>query len=70
MWTAVITTASLALIDEAKCIGCTRCLRACPVDAMVGAHQFTHAVIEDERTGWELCVAPCPVDCMSVETVR
>jgi electron transport complex protein RnfB len=57
---------SVAVIDEALCIGCTHCRTACPVDAIVGAHQYMHSVIESECTGCELCVAPCPVDCISM----
>lgn len=57
---------SVAVIDEARCIGCTHCRNACPVDAIVGAHQFMHTVIAAECTGCELCVAPCPVDCISM----
>lgn len=56
----------VAIIDEARCIGCTHCRSACPVDAIVGAHQLMHTVIEAECTGCELCVAPCPVDCISM----
>ncbi len=57
---------SVAVIDESLCIGCTHCRNACPVDAIVGAHQLMHSVIESECTGCELCVAPCPVDCISM----
>ena len=57
---------SVAVIDEALCIGCTHCINACPVDAIVGAHQLMHTVIASECTGCELCVAPCPVDCISM----
>jgi electron transport complex protein RnfB len=57
---------SVALIDESACIGCYHCRNACPVDAIVGAHQFMHTVIESECTGCELCVAPCPVDCITM----
>ena len=53
-----------AVIDESRCIGCTHCRGACPVDAITGAHQFMHTVIRSECTGCELCVAPCPVDCI------
>ena len=59
-------TPAVAVIDEALCIGCTHCRNACPVDAIVGAHQLMHTVIERECTGCELCVAPCPVDCISM----
>jgi electron transport complex protein RnfB len=57
---------SVAIIDEALCIGCTHCRNACPVDAIVGAHHLMHTVIASECTGCELCVAPCPVDCISM----
>ena len=60
------TGAGKAFIDEAACIGCARCLQVCPVDAILGAHQYMHTVIADECTGCELCVAACPVDCISL----
>ena len=63
---AEAATPAVAVIDEALCIGCTHCLKACPVDAIVGAHQLMHTIIESECTGCELCVAPCPVDCISM----
>lgn len=53
-------------IDEALCIGCTKCIAACPVDAIVGAPKRMHTVLADECTGCELCLAPCPVDCIHV----
>ena len=56
----------VARIDEAACIGCTLCIQACPVDAILGAGKRMHTVIEDECTGCELCVEPCPVDCISL----
>lgn len=59
-------TGRVAFIDEARCIGCTHCITACPVDAIVGAQQFMHTVIVDECTGCDLCLAPCPVDCISM----
>ena len=55
---------AVALIDEAACIGCTACIRACPVDAIMGASKFMHTVISDECTGCRLCVDPCPVNCI------
>ncbi|MCH8334645.1 MAG: electron transport complex subunit RsxB [Proteobacteria bacterium] len=58
----------LAMIDEALCIGCTYCRDVCPVDAIVGAHQFMHTVIASECTGCELCVPRCPVDCIRMES--
>src|SRR6202043_1658784 len=54
----------VAQIDEARCIGCIKCLPPCPVDAIVGARQLTHTVVAELCTGCELCVAPCPVDCI------
>jgi electron transport complex protein RnfB len=54
----------VAFIREAECIGCTKCIQACPVDAIVGAAKLMHSVIVDECTGCDLCVAPCPVDCI------
>ena len=57
----------VAWIDEAHCIGCTLCLDACPVDAIIGAHQQMHTVIRQECTGCELCVDPCPVDCIHMQ---
>jgi len=54
----------VALIDEERCIGCTKCLPPCPVDAIVGAPRRMHTVIAELCTGCELCVAPCPVDCI------
>ena len=56
----------IACIDERSCIGCTLCLQACPVDAILGAAQRMHTVIGIECTGCELCVAPCPVDCIAM----
>jgi len=61
---------SVAVIDEALCIGCTLCIQACPVDAILGAAKHMHTVIEKECTGCELCVAPCPVDCISMQAVQ
>ena len=57
----------VAVIDESRCIGCTHCRTACPVDAIVGAHHMMHTVIRQECTGCELCIAPCPVDCISMQ---
>jgi electron transport complex protein RnfB len=58
-----------AVIREAECIGCTKCIQACPVDAILGAAKQMHTVIADECTGCELCVAPCPVDCIEMHTI-
>ncbi len=54
----------VAWIDESVCIGCTKCIAACPVDAIVGAAKQMHTILEAECTGCELCIAPCPVDCI------
>ncbi|HNW79202.1 MAG TPA: electron transport complex subunit RsxB [Candidatus Competibacteraceae bacterium] len=59
----------LAVIDEQNCIGCTLCLQACPVDAILGAAKHMHTVIARECTGCELCLAPCPVDCIDMVPV-
>jgi electron transport complex protein RnfB len=56
----------VAVIDEAICIGCTKCIQACPVDAIVGASKLMHTVIASWCTGCELCIPPCPVDCISL----
>ncbi|HEY6940676.1 RnfABCDGE type electron transport complex subunit B, partial [Dokdonella sp.] len=59
----------VAVIDEGVCIGCTKCIQACPVDAIVGAAKRMHTVIADECTGCELCLPPCPVDCIALVPV-
>lgn len=56
----------LAFIREDECIGCTKCIQACPVDAILGATRQMHTVISNECTGCELCVAPCPTDCIDM----
>ena len=56
----------VAVIDEAACIGCTKCIQACPVDAIVGASRVMHTVIASWCTGCELCIPPCPVDCIAL----
>ena len=56
----------VAVIDEARCIGCTLCIQACPVDAIVGAAQLMHTVVIELCSGCDLCVAPCPVDCIDM----
>ena len=59
----------VAVIDEDICIGCTKCIQACPVDAIVGASKLMHTVIASWCTGCELCIPPCPVDCIVLEPV-
>jgi Na+-translocating ferredoxin:NAD+ oxidoreductase subunit B len=60
---------AVAIIDEAWCIGCTLCIKACPADCIVGTHKRMHTVIEGECTGCELCLPACPVDCIRLEPV-
>ena len=60
----------VARIDEARCIGCARCLAPCPVDAIVGAPRFVHTVLAERCTGCDLCLAPCPVDCIEMQPAR
>lgn len=61
---------SVAVIDENLCIGCTLCIQACPVDAIVGAAKQMHTVVPELCTGCELCVQPCPVDCIHMEVIK
>lgn len=56
----------VAVIREAECIGCTKCIQACPVDAIIGSAKLMHTIITDACTGCELCIPPCPVDCISL----
>ncbi|MCS4534449.1 RnfABCDGE type electron transport complex subunit B [Neisseria montereyensis] len=67
---AKIQEKALAWIDEETCIGCTACIRACPVDAIMGASKLMHTVISQECTGCGLCVEPCPVDCIYMQPVQ
>jgi len=60
---------TVAVIREPECIGCTKCIQACPVDAILGAAKLMHTVIADECTGCDLCVEPCPVDCIDMVPV-
>ncbi len=60
----------VAIIDEQTCIGCTLCIQACPVDAILGAAKQMHTIIEAECTGCELCLPPCPVDCITMVPVK
>jgi electron transport complex protein RnfB len=64
------TAPSVVRIRPQDCIGCTKCLQACPVDAIVGAAKYLHLVLEDECTGCQLCIAPCPVDCIDLIPVE
>ena len=61
---------TVVVIDEQRCIGCTLCIQACPVDAIVGAAKLMHTVIESECTGCNLCLPPCPVDCIDIVQVK
>ena len=61
---------AVAFIDENTCIGCTFCIQACPVDAILGAAKQMHTIIEKECTGCELCLAPCPVDCITMPEIK
>lgn len=58
---------AVAVIDENTCIGCTLCIQACPVDAILGSAKHMHTIISSECTGCELCLAPCPVDCITMQ---
>ncbi len=60
----------VAFIIEEDCIGCTKCIQACPVDAIIGAAKQMHTIIADECTGCDLCVAPCPVDCIKMIPIK
>lgn len=60
---------AVAVIDESLCIGCTLCIQACPVDAIVGASKQMHTVVAQLCTGCELCIAPCPVDCIHMQPI-
>ena len=61
---------SVAIIDEKTCIGCTLCIQACPVDAILGSAKHMHTIIEKECTGCELCLPPCPVDCIDMVPLK
>ena len=58
-----------AIIREAECIGCTKCIQACPVDAIIGAGKLMHSIIAQECTGCGLCIEPCPVDCIDLQSL-
>ena len=60
----------VAFIDEAACIGCTACIKACPVDAIIGASKLMHTILINQCTGCELCVPACPVDCITMEPLQ
>jgi Na+-translocating ferredoxin:NAD+ oxidoreductase subunit B len=61
---------SVAVIDEASCIGCVKCIAVCPVDAILGSSKMMHTVILSECTGCELCIPACPVDCISMQVLE
>lgn len=61
---------SVAIVREAECIGCTKCIKACPVDAIIGSAKLMHTIITHECTGCGLCVEPCPVDCIEMVTLE
>ncbi|WP_077338768.1 electron transport complex subunit RsxB [Pseudocolwellia agarivorans] len=67
---ATDNTPKVAFIIEEDCIGCTKCIQACPVDAIIGTTKQMHTVIVDECTGCDLCVAPCPVDCIEMRPIE
>ena len=60
---------TVVIIDEQICIGCTLCIQACPVDAILGSAKMMHTIIESECTGCDLCIPPCPVDCIYIKPV-
>lgn len=60
---------SLARIKEEECIGCTKCIQACPVDAIVGSAKLMHSIVNHECTGCGLCISPCPVDCIEMVSI-
>ena len=66
---ATMRMPATAVIREAECIGCTKCIQACPVDAIVGAAKWMHSIVTQECTGCGLCVEPCPVDCIDWVTL-
>ena len=61
---------AVAVVDEMRCIGCVRCIEACPVDAIVGAQGLMHTGVEPWCLGCELCLPPCPVDCIDMVAPR
>lgn len=72
MWDVdgTVKVGRVAVIAEQRCIGCTLCIQACPVDAILGAQKQMHTVISQECIGCELCIAPCPVDCIEMVAIK
>jgi len=64
------TEKTVVIIDEQVCIGCTLCIQACPVDAILGAAKQMHTIIIDECTGCDLCIPPCPVECIHIVPLK
>ncbi|OGV25889.1 MAG: hypothetical protein A3F18_02955 [Legionellales bacterium RIFCSPHIGHO2_12_FULL_37_14] len=63
-------TPQIAVIDESTCIGCTKCIKACPFDAIIGTNKHMHVVLPQDCTGCGLCVDPCPVDCITLIPIK
>ena len=66
----LVKSEQVALINEEQCIGCVKCARVCPVDAIIGAAKQMHTIMTERCTGCELCIPPCPVDCITMESTR
>ncbi|AKZ65688.1 Electron transport complex protein RnfB [Candidatus Palibaumannia cicadellinicola] len=60
----IIDNKEVAWINEADCIGCTKCIKVCPVKAIIGTHRTVHTVVSDLCTGCTMCIHPCPTDCV------
>jgi electron transport complex protein RnfB len=64
------TVRRVAFVDESRCIGCTKCILSCPVDAIIGARKTMHTVVSDICTGCELCISPCPTNCITMKNLN